>query len=170
PRVYNYSTAETAYDTIVEFQAIAYNSAADSEVCDSPINSAANKKTGLVCPRSARTPIGRVTIKQLKPLQFTCISGYDDPASTGCAPSVFINWDTTRFGAGVGTLEYRVYVVLNPDKPVTDEIYGLEPNSVNITNIQNATPMVVTAPGSDLDTGEYVTIGGVQGLDKANGT
>jgi hypothetical protein len=170
PRIYNYSTAQTATGIDVEFQAIRYDSSTNSEMCDSPINAAAGKTTGLVCPRSARVSIGRTTVNRLNPLQFTCASGYDDPAVTGCATSAFLNWDTTNFGPEYGTYDYRVYVVLNPNKAQGLETYGLETNPINITNIENTTPMVVTAPGSDLETGEYVTIGGVQGLDGANGT
>jgi hypothetical protein len=147
-----------------------YDSLTISEICDSPINANAGTATGLVCPRSARVSIGRTTINRLNPLQFTCASGYDDPAVTGCATSAFLNWDTTNFGPEFGTYDYRVYVVLNPNKPQGQETYGLEANPINITNVENTTPMVVTAPGSDLETGEYVTIGNVQGLDKANGT
>jgi hypothetical protein len=84
--------------------------------------------------------------------------------------TAFLNWDTTNFGPQYGTADYRVYVVLNPNKPQGQETYGLEQNPINITNVENTTPKVVTAPGSDLETGEYVTIGGVQGLDGANGT
>jgi len=170
PRIYNYSTAQTATAIDVEFQAIRYDSTTNSEMCNSPINAAAGKTTGLVCPRSARVGIGRTTVNRLTPLQFTCASGYDDPAVTGCAPSAFLNWDTTNFGPQYGTSDYRVYVVLNPNKPQGQETYGLEANPINITNVENTTPMVVTAPGSDLETGEYVTIGGVQGLDGANKT
>ena len=170
PRIYNYSTAKTATGIDVEFQAIRYDSYTNSEMCDSPINAAAGKTTGLVCPRSARVTIGRTTVNRLNPLQFTCASGYDDPAVTGCAPSAFLNWDTTNFGPEFGTYDYRVYVVLNPNKPQGQEIYGLESNPINITNVENTTPKVITAPGSDLETGEYVTIGGVQGVDGANGT
>ncbi|MGB0103963.1 MAG: ubiquitin-activating E1 FCCH domain-containing protein, partial [Candidatus Sulfotelmatobacter sp.] len=170
PRVYNYSTAVTAFNTVVEFQVIQYDSGRDSEICDAPINGAPTKRTGLVCPRSARTTIGKATISQLNPLQFTCISGYDDPAITGCARSVFLDWDTANFGPDFGTYDYRVYIVLNPGSRAGSEIYGLEPDPLNITNVENTTPMVVTAPGSDLETGDYVIIGDVQGLDKANGT
>jgi len=170
PRVYNYSTAVTAFNTVVEFQVIQYDSGRDSEICDAPINGAPTKITGLVCPRSARTTIGKATISQLNPLQFTCISGYDDPAITGCARSVFLDWDTANFGPDFGTYDYRVYIVLNPGSRAGSEIYGQEPDPLNITNVENTTPMVVTAPGSDLETGDYVIIGDVQGLDKANGT
>jgi hypothetical protein len=172
PRIYNYSTGIGATNIGVAFQVIGYDSGTNSEICDAPINAAAGKTGGLVCPRSARTTIGNATVRQLNPLQFTCISGYDDPVTTGCAPSVFLDWNTANFGPSFSTNEYRVYVVLTVQG---SETYGLEPNPISITDVANAnaetkTPMVVTAPGSNLDTGAYVIIGGVQGLNKANGT
>ncbi len=70
----------------------------------------------------------------------------------------------------LGTNEYRVYVVLNPDQPAGSEKYAIEPNPMSVTNVSNTTPMVVTAPGNTLSTGDYVTIGGVRGLNATNGT
>ena len=170
PRIYNYSTAQRAFDTVVEFQVIPYNASLNSEVCEDPINESEGVTTGLVCPRSARTTIGTTIVRRLEPLQFTCAAGYDNPASTGCAPSVFFNWNTTGFGPTLGTNEYRVYVVLNPDQPAGGEKYAIEPNPIHVTNVSNTTPIVVTAPGNSLTTGDRVTVGGVRGLNSANGT
>lgn len=41
---------------------------------------------------------------------------------------------------------------------------------MQITQVENTAPIVVTAPGSTLETGDYVIIGGVEGLPAANGT
>ena len=165
PRVYNYSTGQTAASTVVEFQVIPYNSTNDSEICLSGVPTA-----GSVCPRAERRTIGRALIPRLEPRQFTCVSGLDDPALTGCAPSAFFNWDTTGFGPPAGSTEYRVYIVLNPDDGGKGEIYGLEPAPVPVTSVKNGTPIVVTAPGNTLETGDYVTIAGVTGVTGANGT
>ncbi len=170
PRIYNYSTAQPAIGTVVEFQVIPYDASVDSEVCEDPLNKAEGVTTGLVCPRSARRIIGRTIVPRLEPLQFTCAAGYDIPANTGCAPSVFLNWNTAGFGPALGTNEYRVYVVLNPDQPAGSEKYAIEPDPISVTNVSNTTPMVVTAPGNTLNTGDYVIIGGVRGLNAANGT
>jgi hypothetical protein len=170
-RVYNLSTAQPAVNTTVEFQVIGYSSALNSELCDTPINKKSGLETGLICPRSARTTIGTVTIPRLNPLQSTCVSGFDDPASTGCYDHpAYIDWNTTSFGPSLGTSEYRVYVVLNPGNSGGSELYPIEPDPVQITQVENSTPMVVTAPGNALETGDYVTIGGVEGLRAANGT
>lgn len=171
PRIYNYSTQKAATNVIVQFQVIAYDSSLNSEICSSPINVRPNVSTGLVCPRAARTTIGTTRIARLNPLQFTCVTGMDDPAGTGCAQtSAYINWNTKGFGPAYGTQEYRVYVVLNPDGGAGQETYGLEPEPVRITNITNTTPMVITAPGNTVETGDYVTVGGVNGIERANGT
>jgi hypothetical protein len=172
PRVYNYSTQKTASNIKVHFQAIPYDSSTNSEICTSPINADPGRDVGLVCPRSARTTIGETTIQALAPLQFTCVTGMDDPDSTGCSrESAFINWDTRSFGPTVGTVEYRIYVVLNPNAAANSETYGLEPAPVSITNIayeDNA--VVVTAPGNKFSTGDYAIIGAVRGLEGINGT
>ena len=165
PRVYNYSTGQPASRIVVEFQVIPYNSTNDSEICPSGVPTA-----GSVCPRAERRTIGRTSIPQLEPRQFTCVSGFDDPALTGCAAPAFLDWDTTGFGPSAGSSEYRVYVVLNPNDGGRGEIYGLEPAPVSVTNVKNGTPFVVTAPGNTLETGDYVTISGVTGLTAANGT
>jgi hypothetical protein len=170
-RVYNLSTAQPALNTTVEFQVIPYESLLNREVCDSPINKRPGVETGWVCPRSARRTIGTVTIPRLNPLQFTCVSGFDNPASTGCYNDpVYIDWNTTGFAPLVGSNEYRVYVVLNPGNSGAPEVYPIEPDAVQITQVENNTPFVVTAPGHPLETGDYVTIGGVEGLRAANGT
>jgi hypothetical protein len=168
PRIYNYSTGTAATNIGVEFQVIRYDSLGNNEICDSPINAAGWKTGGLVCPRSARTTIGMATVRLLNPLQFTCVSGYDDPATTGCAPSAYVDWTVgANLAPDLGTYQYRVYVVLVASG---SEKYGLEPNPIRIESVENSTPMVVTAPNSNLETGDYAIIGGVQGLDRANGT
>lgn len=171
-RVYNLSAAQPAMNTTVEFQVIPYSNALNSELCDSPINQKPGVQTGLVCPRSARTTVGTVAIPRLEPLQFTCVSGFDKPAVTGCNDQyhAYIDWDTTGYAPPIGTNEYRVYVVLNRDKSGGAETYPIEPDPVQITQVENTAPIVVTAPGSTLETGDYVIIGGVEGLPAANGT
>jgi hypothetical protein len=168
PRIYNYSTGTAATNIGIEFQVIRYDSLGNNEICDAPINAAVWKTGGLVCPRSARTTIGMATVRLLNPLQFTCVSGYDDPATTGCAPSAYVDWTVpANLAPDLGTYQYRVYVVLVASG---SEKYGLEPNPIRIESVENSTPMVVTAPNSNLETGDYAIIGGVQGLDRANGT
>jgi hypothetical protein len=169
PRIYNYSTGTQATNINVEFQVIRLDPTSNSEICDSPINAGeVGREGGFVCPRSARTTIGTATVPSLNPLQFTCVDGYDNPLVTGCAAPVYLNWTVgTNLAPDLGTYEYRVYVVLRADGR---EKYGLEPNPIQIESVENNTPMVVTAPNSNVETGEYVTIGGVQGLVRANGT
>jgi hypothetical protein len=169
PRIYNFSTAQPAIDTVVQYQVIPYDSSLNSEVCDDPINKKGGVTTGLICPRKDRTTIATKTLPRLNPLQSTCVSGFDDPASTSCALSAAVNWNTKGYGPDFGSTEYRVYVVIDPDGTKGSEIYGIEPEPIAIANVTNATPMVVTAPGNTLETGDYVTIGGVRGLDRANG-
>jgi len=169
PRIYNYSTGQTASNISVVFQAIPYNSNSNSELCSSPINST---NGGAICPASARTTIGETTIRSLNSLQFTCLDGTDnEPINvTGCADPVYINWDTSNFGSsGPGTNAYRVYVVLNPGSSAGKETYGGEGPPVAITHVSSTTPLVATAPGNRFSVGEYVTIGGVKGLTEAKG-
>ncbi len=159
-RVYNESTAVKANNTTVQFQIIPYDSDNDNETCDAPVN--AGLAGGQLCPASARTVIGQTTIGKLGPLQFTCLSGTDDPGITGCNPqSVFINWDTTQYGPPAGssaTNSYRVYVVLIPGD--AKELYGSDGVPANIQNMTNATPITVTTAGPhNLHTGDYVYIG-----------
>jgi hypothetical protein len=169
-RIYNYSTNFGAFNVPVQFEAIPYNSGTNSELCTDPINAAVGKTSGLICPPSARTVIGQTTIPSLNPVQWTCLDGVDDPSVTFCAPPVYINWDTTDFGSRYsGTSEYRIYVVLNADGSAGPETYGWEGNPVPITNVASTTPMTVTAPGNKFEYGDYVTIGGVEGLNQANG-
>ena len=169
-RIYNYSTNFGAFGVPVQFEAIPYNSGTNSELCPNPINAASGKTAGLLCPPSERTVIGQTTIPSLNPLQWTCLDGVDDPNITFCAPPVYIDWDTTDFaGRYPGTAEYRIYVVLNGDGSAGPEIYGWEGNPVPITNVASTTPMAVTAPGNKFEYGDFVTIGGVQGLNQANG-
>ncbi len=172
PRIYNYSTAQDTAAIDVEYQVIPYDSSLNSEICDNPINARPGVTTGLVCPRSDRKIVGRTQISGLTALQFSCVSGIDEPADTGCSSeSAFVNWNTKGYGPPrLGTYTYHVYAVLNPYGVPNSETYGLEPAPVAITDITNTTPMTVTAPGSKMETGDYVTIGGVRGLDRANGT
>ena len=170
PRVYNFSTSQVAYNTVVSFQVIPYDETMDNEVCSEPINAAAGSVSGLLCPRSARKVVGTAIVPRLNPLQFTCISGMDSESITGCATPVYLNWNTTGYGPVSGTAGYRVYVVLNPDNQGGTETYPIEPEPIHITSVSNTTPMVVTAPGYTFKKGDYVIIGGVQGLDAANGT
>lgn len=170
-RVYNESTAMQANNITVQFQEIPYDSASDNEVCDAPIN--AGLAGGQICPASARTVIGQTTIGKLGPLQFTCLSGTDDPTITGCNPqSVFINWDTTKYGPSAGssaTNSYRIYVVLIPGDP--KELYGSDGVPESIQNMTNATPITVTtANPHNLHTGDYVAIAetGLQLPDDTN--
>ena len=115
PRVYNYSTAVTAVNTVVEFQVIQYDSARDSEICDAPINGAPTKRTGSVCPRSARTTIGKATVSQGKPF-------FSSPASRVMTTQparvahhrYFLTGILANFAPDFGTYDYRVYIVLNP--------------------------------------------------------
>ncbi len=107
PRIYNYSTAQPAIGIVVEFQVIPYDASLNSEICEDPINKAEGVTTGLVCPRSARRTIGRTIVPRLEPLQFTCAAGYDNPASTGCALSVFLNWNTTGFGPALACISHH---------------------------------------------------------------
>jgi hypothetical protein len=172
PRVYNYSTAEIVTNVTVEFQAIPYEPNKNSEICSSPLNAAAEKNTGLLCPASARTVLGRVNITKLAPLQFTCVDGIDDPAVTDCASPVYLNWNTRGFGPSLpGSVSYRVYVVLNPDTLGKNENYGMEAPPVSITNVEKNTTgtVVVTAPGHSFRQADYIMIGGVQGADRVNG-
>jgi hypothetical protein len=170
PRIYNYSTGKGTSPISIAFQTIPYDSSTNSEICSTPINAAAGKTTGLICPASARSTIGTATVPKLNPLQFTCLSGTDNPAVTGCAPSVYINWNTTGFGpSGFGTNEYRVYVDLNPGAPPGSEIYIGEPPPVAITDVASGSSVVVTAPGNHFSDGDYVVIAGVQGLNQVNG-
>ncbi len=168
-RIYNMSTAQTAYNTVVSFQVIPYDESADNELCSDPINAAAGRSSGLLCPRSARKEIGTAIVPRLDPLQFTCLSGMDNSSVTGCVTPVHFDWDTTGFGPDEGTTEYRVYIVLNPNHEGGTETYPIEPEPIHITNVANTTPLVVTAPGYKFSKGDYVTVGGVQGLDAANG-
>ena len=171
PRVYNYSTSKVASNITVAFEAIPYDAGSNSEICTNPINAAAGKYSGLLCPASARTSIGTATIPSLNALQFTCLSGTDDPAVTGCALSVFIDWDTSKFGTAIPgtTQEYRVYVVLKPGGSGGKEIYPPEDPPVAITNVDSTSPLRVTASGHHFTDGDYVIIGGVQGINNANG-
>lgn len=169
-RIYNYSTNITAYDIPVQFEAIPYDSGYNSEICANPINAKAGTTAGLVCPSSARTVIGQITIPALSPLQWTCLDGTDDPNITHCASPAYIDWDTTQFGTPYpGTAEYRIYVVLNADGSAGAETYGGEGEPVPITNVASTTPLEVTVPGNQFHLGDFVTIGGVQGLNEANG-
>lgn len=171
PRVYNFSTGFSAYNTTVQFQVIPYDSAANREVCDSPINAAPGKNTGLICPQSARTVIGQVTIPDLEPLQFTCVEGRDNPAVTNCKPPAFINWDTANFGLpSPGTMEYRIYVVLNPTRSAGDEIYAEELAPVHVTNVTaDSDGFLITAPNPGFHIGDYVNLGGLTGAHVPNG-
>ncbi len=157
-RVYNESTAKDANNITVKFQKIAYDSQSDNEICDSPIN--AGLDGGRICPASARTDIGQTVIDRLSPLQFTCLTGTDDPTTTGCLKDpVFINWNTKDDTQPVGVNEYRIYVVLVPGD--SDELYGADGTPMSISSIaSNASPIIVTTPvPHGLHTGDYVTLG-----------
>jgi hypothetical protein len=165
PRIYNFSTAQPAVDTTVEFQVIPYDDALNSEICETPLNGGPGVTTGLVCPRAARIPIGKIVVPRLEPRQFTCVEGFDDPKTTGCANSAYFNWNTKGFGpSGGNASDYRVYVVLNRNGAPGSEIYGLESHPVAITAISDSTPRVITAQGLNLATGDFVIIGGVRGV------
>lgn len=172
PRVYNFSTGQYADNTVVEIQVIPIDSKTNSEICKTkPINGGTYTNTGLICPRADRTTVGKTTIAQLKPRQFTCVDGFDKPEVTDCAPSAYVNWNTTGFGPQSEEVQdYRVYVVLNPGEAPGTEIYGLESDpNFHITHVKNTTPIQITVPGTRLGTGDYVTIGGVGGVMAANG-
>ena len=156
-RVYNESTAVGADNITVQFQKIAYDSGNDNEICDAPIN--AGLAGGKLCPASARTVIGQTSISHLDALQFTCLSGTDDPGMTGCNNNpVFINWDTKGSGPDNGTNEYRIYVVLIPEN--AQQLYGSDGTPQSIQNMTNATPIKVTTTSPHgIHTGDYVTIG-----------
>ncbi len=158
-RVYNESTGQGADNITVSFQKIAYDSSKDNEICTTPIN--AGVSGGQLCPASARTDIGQTTLAHLDPLQFTCVTGIDDPGTTGCANTpVFINWNTTGSGPATAgaTGEYRIYVVLQPSNP--SELYGLDGTPVAIQSITNGSPIMVTTAGPHgLHTGDYITLG-----------
>lgn len=157
-RIYNESTAQGVDNVTVKFQAIPYDSSNDNEICNAPIN--AGIAGGQLCPASARTDIGQTVVAHLDPLQFTCLTGTDDPQITGCNNnSAFITWDTTNFGPSAGLNEYRIYVVLVPAD--TNDKYGLDGAPVPIQSMNtNSTPMeVTTATPHGLHTGQYVTMG-----------
>lgn len=170
-RIYNESTSQTVTGATASFYSIAYDSSRDNEVCSAPINGDpedGDGGTGKLCPASARQLIGTASVPILSPLQYTCLSGTDQPAIANCAPSVFINWNTKGLGPKDGTNEYRIYVVLNPGG---DEIYGSDGTPVPIQSITGGSPIVVTTQTPHgLNDKEYVTIGQVPGIVGINAT
>lgn len=80
-------------------------------------------------------------------------------------------WDETP-GAGqqIGPTDYRIWCVRHLD----DEWHGIGYRTVgispvNITDASNTTPIVITAVGHGLATGEHVDINSVEGNTAANG-
>jgi len=106
-RVYNYSTAVAANNLKVRFQVVGYDSDNDTEIALTTCPGGT--------PTNGRCTIGE-TLLSLNSLQMQ---------------TAWINWDTTGFGpaqAGAA-LQYRVYVVLDPDNTI-DETYETEdPNT-----------------------------------------
>ncbi len=168
PRIYNYSTGQPVNNVPVVFQVIPYDSKNNSEICAKPIYRVRDN-AGAVCPATARTTIGETTINHLDPLQFTCLNGTDEPAVTGCAPSVHLNWKTSGFSELNPGDRFRLYVVVDPDNSI-NQTYPAEGPPVAIAHVTNASPMVVTtAAPHGFATGNWVTIGGVEGLPGSNG-
>jgi hypothetical protein len=169
-RIYNESTSQAAEGTTVSFYTIPYNSGTNSEVCATPINGATTDTTNLLCPATARTLIGTASVPTLQPLQYTCLSGTDNPAIANCAAPVFINWNTNGFGPSLGTNSYRIYVLLTPD-PAVGEIYGSDGAPMQITSITGGSPIIVTtATPHNMHTGDYVTIGQSTATSNINST
>ncbi len=162
-RIYNESTNYGADNITVRFQKIPYDGGNDNEICGdyAPIN--AGLPGGQICPAAARTDIGQTVVAHLNPLQFTCLSGTDDPAATGCDNHpVFINWNTAGDNIAGGSGEYRIYVVLQPES--ANQLYGGDGTPMKISNVVNgnaSTPIkITTASPHGLHTGDWVTVGG----------
>jgi hypothetical protein len=104
-RVYNYSTTQPANNVKVRFQVIGYDDLTNKEV---PFTQSKPCPAGTVLSGN-RCTIGETTLPGLAPLAM-------QPAA--------ITWDTTGFGpvSAGGIAQYRIYVVLDPDKAI-DEIY-----------------------------------------------
>ncbi len=139
-RVYNYSTAVLANNLEVRFQVIGYDPDSDQEV---PFTSCPNGTTLL----GGRCTIGEANVT-LNPLEMQ---------------PVVVVWDTTGFGPAQtnASLQYRVYVVLDPDNTI-DEIYETEdPNTAYACKDANGAPCSLPKgidPGQNNEGYGYITI------------